>query len=71
MNISNHQIIHIITIVIFIIIFIYNNTSKHPLKPVSWNLLCFVFIVQTLIEIYKTHKTETKNLKLLNKQRTN
>ena len=65
MNISNHQIIHIITIVIFIIIFIYNNTSKNPLEPISWNVVCFFFIILTLIEIYKTHKTETKNSKII------
>ena len=61
MNISNHQIVHILVLLIFIILFIYNNTAKYPLKPISWNLLCFIFIISTLIEIYKTHKTETNN----------
>ena len=61
MNISNHQLVHILVLLIFIILVIYNNTSNHPLKPISWNLLCFIFIISTLIEIYKTHKTETNN----------
>jgi len=58
MTISNHQLMHIGIIIIFVILFIYNNTSKHPLEPISWNLLCVIFVLQTSINIYRTYQKE-------------
>jgi hypothetical protein len=60
MTISNHQLMHIVIILMFVIIFIYNNTSKHPLKPLSWNYICVIFILNALINIYRTYKKENQ-----------
>lgn len=56
MKISNHQKSHICILLMFIIIFSYNN--KYPLKPLSWNVLCIIFIIRTLVNIYQTYKKE-------------
>ena len=61
MNISNHQIVHVLVLLIFILSLIYNNIAKNPLKPISWNWLFVILIISTLIQIYKTYKTETNN----------
>jgi hypothetical protein len=65
MNISNHQIMHIVTIIIFVLLFIYNITRKNPLKSVTWNELYIFFIVITLIQIYKTYKKENTKVKVI------
>lgn len=65
MNISNNQIMHIITIIIFVLLFVYNNTKKNPLKSVTWNELYIFFIVITLIHMYKTYQSENNNTKVI------
>jgi hypothetical protein len=56
---------HIVILIMFVIIFIYNNTSKHPLKPLSWNLIAVLFILNTLINIYRTYKKENIKVKVI------
>jgi hypothetical protein len=58
MNISNDQLMDIGIIIMLVIIFIYNNTSKHPLEPISWNSFCLLFIGFMLLNIYRTYQKE-------------
>jgi len=65
MNISNHQILHIVGLLMMVIILIHNNTSKTPIKPLSWNILCFIVILNIIGNMYKTYQSEKNNTKVI------
>ena len=65
MNISNHQILHIVGLLMMVIILIHNNTSKTPIKPLSWNVLCFIVILNILLNMYKTYNKENTKVKVI------
>jgi hypothetical protein len=60
MTISNHQLMHIVFILMAVVFLYIHNTSKKKITPPSWNYLFVIFIVHTLINIYRTYKKENQ-----------